>query len=111
MLDVRDLLFVAGGVGINPLFSMLQHRAWLQDHYQKGPGEEGEEGGVASLPLPRGEPGGGPGVGEGLGVGVVGCAGNDVPQLLRRRKVGLLFSAQSSNELIFKVSGVSVHVE
>ena len=102
MLDVRDLLFVAGGVGINPLFSMLQHRAWLQDRYQKGPGEEGEEGGVASLPLPRGEPGGGPGVGEGL----VGCAGDDVPQLLRRRKVGLLFSARSSNELIFKVSGV-----
>lgn len=25
----QDLLLVGGGVGINPLFSMLQHHAWL----------------------------------------------------------------------------------
>ena len=36
-----DLLLIGGGVGINPLFSMLQHHTWLlqtaTDNSEQGP--------------------------------------------------------------------------
>ena len=40
--DMGDLLLIGGGVGINPLFSMLQHHTWLlqtaHDNSEQGPG-------------------------------------------------------------------------
>ena len=38
--EVSDLLLIGGGVGINPLFSMLQHHVWML----QSPGCAGSQG-------------------------------------------------------------------
>lgn len=46
--EVSDLLLIGGGVGINPLFSMLQHHVWVLQS-PEGPGSPGYNLGAVQL--------------------------------------------------------------
>lgn len=46
--EVSDLLLIGGGVGINPLFSILQHHVWVLQS-PEGPGSPGSNLGAVRL--------------------------------------------------------------